>query len=398
MFKLYCRIYQFLFRCASFLLPWRFPKILSNFDSLVEVLTQKNVKTALLVTDVGIVKAELHLELLNKLHTNGIRCIMYDKTLQNPTIENTEEALVLYKMEDCTAIIALGGGSPLDCAKGVGARVARPRKTIPKMRGTLKVLKRIPLFVAIPTTSGTGSENTLAAVITNSVTHEKYAITDPSLFPHYALMNPALTIGLPPLLTAYTGMDALSHAVEAYIGQCNTCQTRKDALKATQLIFENLFVAFSDGQNIAARKNMQDASFLAGKAFTRAYVGNIHAVAHTLGGEYGTQHGLANAAIMPHILDMYGKHIHKRLSEMAVAAGLANKTATNEENAEKFIAAIREMNAKMGIPDKISDLKKEDVPKLAKRALKEANPLYPVPIIFKLKEMKKVYYKILKEV
>jgi alcohol dehydrogenase class IV len=397
MFNFYCRLYQLVFRCASVVLPWRRPKILNSFDSISELLQQKNVKSVLFVTDEGLIKTGLHIELLNKLDENNLRCIIYDKTLQNPTVDNIEEALMLYKKEGCTAIIAFGGGSPMDCAKGIGARVARPRKSIAKMRGTLKVLKRMPLFIAIPTTSGTGSETTLAAVITNSATHEKYAITDPALFPHYALMEPALTAGLPPFLTACTGMDALSHAVEAYIGRSNTRQTRKDALKATELVFDNLLTVFSDGQNLSARKNMQDAAFLAGAAFTRAYVGNIHAVAHTLGGQYGTQHGLANAVIMPYVLEMYSKCIDKRLSEMAVAAGIAAETASYRENAEKFIAALREMNAKMGIPEKISELKKEDISTLAKRALREANPLYPVPVIFNQEKMEKVYQHILME-
>jgi len=397
MYKLYCRLYQFIFRCASVVLPWRRPEILSSYDSLAALLRKKSVISVLFITDSGLVKAGLHSALVKILENNHVRCAVYDKTQQNPTIDNIEEALALYKKEGCTAIIAFGGGSPMDCAKGVGARVARPKKSISKMRGQLKVLKKIPLLIAIPTTAGTGSETTLAAVITDSLTHEKYAINDPALFPRYALLMPELTVGLPPLLTACTGMDALCHAVEAYAGQSNTCQTRKDALKAAELIFENLLTAFSEGQNLNSRKNMMDAAFLAGAAFTRAYVGNIHAVAHTLGGQYGTPHGQANAVIMPYVLEMYGGKVHQRLSEMAVAAGIAEKTASIRENAEKFIAAIRKMNAQMGIPNKISELKAEDIPTLAGRAMREANPLYPVPVIFNRKSMEQVYHQIIKE-
>ena len=395
MYKFYCRLYQFIFRCATVFLPWRRPVILNSFDSLAVLLREKGVKCVLLVTDAGLVKIGLHATILQLLERAAISCAVYDRTQQNPTIDNIEEALILYKAKNCTAIIALGGGSPMDCAKGVGARVARPKKNIPKMRGQLKILKRMPLFIAIPTTAGTGSETTLAAVITDSVTHEKYAINDPSLFPHYALLEPMLTVGLPPFITACTGMDALCHAVEAYIGGSNTRQTRKDALKATELIFRNLLSAFSDGQNISARKNMQDAAYLGGAAFTRAYVGNIHAVAHTLGGQYGTSHGLANAVIMPYVLDMYGHKIHKSLSEMAIAAGIADKTLSTKENAEMFIASIRALNNKMGIPDKIPELINEEIPALARRALMEANPLYPVPVIFNQEEMEKVYFKLL---
>ena len=397
MYKMYCRLYQFIFRCAVIFLPWRRPELLSDFASLAALLHKKHVKSVLVVTDSGLVKLGLHTELIQTLAGHSIRSVLYDKTLQNPTIDNIEDAVALYKKEDCTAIIALGGGSPMDCAKGVGARVARPQKSIRKMRGQLKVLKKMPLFIAIPTTAGTGSETTLAAVITDSATHEKYAINDPSLIPHYALLEPLLTVGLPPFITAATGMDALCHAVEAYIGQSNTRQTCKDALEATELIFANLFMAFSNGENLSARKNMQDAAFLAGAAFTRAYVGNIHAVAHTLGGQYSTPHGLANAVIMPYVLEMYGSKVYKPLSEMAVAAGIADTSASNRENAEKFIAAIRKMNAQMGIPDKLPEVKAEDIPTLAKRALREANPLYPVPVIFNHKEMEKVYYQIMED-
>ena len=395
--KLYCRLYQFIFRCATVFLLWRRPEILNSFESLSVLLQKKNAMTVLLITDAVLVKLGLHTALLETLKSAHIRCIVYDRTLQNPTVDNIEEALAIYRKEACTALIAFGGGSPMDCAKGVGARVARPKKSIPQMRGQLKVLKKLPLLIAIPTTAGTGSETTLAAVITDSSTHEKYAINDPSLFPHYALLMPQLTAGLPPFITACTGMDALCHAVEAYIGRSNTSRTRNDALKATELIFTNLLMAFSEGQNLIARKNMQDAAFLAGAAFTRAYVGNIHAVAHTLGGQYGTPHGLANAVIMPYVLEMYGNKVYQTLSEMAVAAGIADKMATNKENAEKFIAAIREMNTKMGIPDKIPELKADDIPTLAGRALREANPLYPVPVIFDRNNMEKVYNKIIRE-
>ncbi|MCL1854011.1 MAG: iron-containing alcohol dehydrogenase [Peptococcaceae bacterium] len=389
------RLYQFLFRCAALFLPWRRPERLEDFANLAALLRDKNIKSILMVTDTGLVALGLHEELLQTLEKAGIHCAFYDKTAPNPTIDNIEEALALYKKDQCNAILALGGGSPMDCAKGVGARAARPRKSITQMRGQLKVLRKMPLFIAIPTTAGTGSETTLTAVVTDSATHEKYAINDPALFPHYAILEPGLTARMPPFLTACTGMDALCHAVEAYIGRSNTRQTRRDALKAAELIFRNLYTAFSDGQNLAARKNMQEASFLAGAAFTRAYVGNIHAVAHTLGGQYGTPHGLANAVIMPYILDMYGDKIHKPLSEMAAAAGIADSPPPGHNNtagnAQKFIAAIRELNARMGIPDKLSDLQEADIPLLAGRAMGEANPLYPVPVIFRREDMTKAY-------
>ncbi|MCL1965345.1 MAG: iron-containing alcohol dehydrogenase [Firmicutes bacterium] len=397
MYKLYCRIYQFAFRLAAVFLPFKRPEFLRDFTALAELLSQKGIQSVLIVTDAGLVRKGQHTEMVRALGDRDIRYVIYDKTVPNPTIENTEEALELYRQGHCAAIIALGGGSPMDCAKAVGARVAHPKKSISQMRGQLKVRKAIPLLIAVPTTAGTGSETTLAAVVTDSTTHEKYGIVDPVLIPSYALLEPKLTVSLPSHITAWTGMDALCHAVEAYIGHSNTAQTRKDALKAVELIFRNLYTAFSDGQNLIARKNMQDAAFLAGLAFTRAYVGNIHAVAHTLSGQYGTQHGLANAVIMPYILDMYDGKVDKPLSELARAAGAAVAAASAHENAKAFIAAIRELNAKMEIPDKLSELKAEDIPLLAERALREANPLYPVPVIFRREDMEKVYGYILRK-
>jgi alcohol dehydrogenase class IV len=265
------------------------------------------------------------------------------------------------------------------------------------MRGQLKIGKKLPLLIALPTTAGSGSETTLSASITDSKTHEKYAVIDPVLIPHYALLEPKLTVGLSPEMTATTGMDALCHAVEAYIGGSNTKQTKQDALKAVELIFANIYIAYNEGENLAARKNMQEAAFLAGTAFTRAYVGNIHSIAHTLGGQYGVAHGLANAVIMPHVLEIYGAAVYKSLSELAVAARLASlaETATNEEKAQGFIDAIKELNKKMGIPEKIEALQADDIPVLAGRALKESNPLYPVPVIFERKEMEEAYRRLL---
>jgi len=396
MYKLYCRLYQFVYRRVAVFLPWRRPERLIGYAALTDLLKKNSISRVLLVTDTGLTRLGLHVELVRTLEDAKIRCALYDKTVQNPTIDNIEEALEIYKREGCGAIIALGGGSPMDCAKGVGARVARPKKSITKMRGQLKVMRKMPLFVAIPTTAGTGSETTLAAIITDSATHEKYAINDPALIPHYALFEPALTAGLPPFITACTGIDALCHAVEAYIGGSNTRLTRKEALQAAKLIFENLYTVFKDGKNLIARENMQEAAYFAGAAFTRAYVGNIHAVAHTFGGQYSTPHGLANAVIMPFVLEIYGKKVYRRLSEMAVAAGVADKTGTDKDNAVKFIAAIKELNKKMGIPNKLTDLRAGDIPAMIKRALREANPLYPAPVIFGREKMEKIYNLLLK--
>lgn len=394
MYKLYCRLYQLAFRCAAYALPWRQPELIRLKD-LSMVLERNGVTKALVVTDTGLVKLGLVNRVTEQLNGVGIAYTVYDRTVANPTVKNVEEAYSYFRKEHCNGIIALGGGSPMDCAKAVGARAARPNKSISRMRGQLKVLSSMPFFVAVPTTAGTGSETTLAAVITDSTTHEKYAVNDPSLIPHCAVLDPYMTKDLPSQITAETGMDALVHAVEAYIGGSNTKRTKKAALAATRLIFANLPAAYANGGDMKARENMQNAAYLAGLAFTRAYVGNIHAVAHTLGGQYRTPHGLANAVIMPYVLDAYGPCVYRPLAELAKAAGIADSGASDKKNAKKFIKAIRRMNRDMNIPDKIADLRKEEIPLLAGRALREANPLYPVPRIFNRRDMAEIFNKIL---
>jgi alcohol dehydrogenase len=394
MYKLYCRMYQHAYRGASYLLPWRKPELISgenSVDRLPPLIKRKGIKSVLIVTDKGISSLGLLNGLLVQMEAEGLSYSVYDKTVPNPTIDNIEEALRIYQTNNCEAIIAFGGGSPMDCAKGVGARAARPDKTIPQMKGQLKVRKRIPTLFAIPTTAGTGSEATLAAVISNPETHEKYAVNDPCLIPHFAVLDPLLTVKLPPHITSTTGMDALTHAVEAYIGRSRTKETIQCSKDAVTLIFENLYEAYSNGENITARTKMQKASYLAGVAFTRAYVGYVHAIAHTLGGFYSIPHGLANAIILPHVLEYYGDSVHAQLAELADTAGISRASDTTEQKAAAFIEAIKKLNRDMGIPEKVSGIAESDIPLMVKRALAEANPLYPVPKILTEKDLLQLY-------
>ena len=396
MIKLYCRIFQIIMRLAAYALPWRKPELLEGKGSVTELpgrIVKDGVGSVLLVTDKGIMSLGLADGLLEALKAAGVAAAVYDKTVPNPTIDNIEEALVMYKEKGCGGIIALGGGSAMDCAKGVGARVARPRKSITRMKGLLKVTHKLPPLYAIPTTAGTGSEATVAAVVVDAKTQEKYAIMDPALIPRLAVLDPLLTEKLPPFITATTGMDALTHAVEAYIGRANTRETREMAKKTVSLVFENLFNAYSDGSDMTARENMQRAAYFGGVAFTRAYVGNIHAVAHTLGGMYGVAHGLANAVILPHILDDFGECVYKPLAELADVAGIPG--GTTERKAKAFIAAIRELNSNMGIPAVIDGINEDDVPIMAERAFHEANPTYPVPRVFSREDFISVYHRLM---
>ena len=392
--KIYCRVFQAAFRIALPLLPYREPQIIKSCVKISEVLKKENATSVLVVTDKGIVNNGLLKSVEDVLAKSGFQFTVYDDTLPNPTVINVEDALKLYKLNKCDAIIAIGGGSSMDCAKAVGVRVTYPKRTVNQLGGKLKAWRKLPTFIAIPTTAGTGSETTLAAMITDSVTHHKYAIMSFPVIPHYAVLDASLTYSLPPYLTATTGMDALTHAVEAYIGRSTTKETRRLALEATKLVFDNVYIAYSDGKNHTARENMLYAAYKAGIAFSKSYVGYIHAIAHSLGGMYGTPHGLANTVIMPYVLEAYGKSVYKKLYNLALHAGICNEKDSCETGAMKFIDAVKKLNSDMGISDKIEGIKREDVFALSKHAEKEANPLYPVPKLMTRKELENFYYEI----
>lgn len=390
--KIYCRLFQTGMRIAIPLLPYRSPKLLHSTDSLPAIFRELKISRVLLVTDGGIRALGLTKHLEDLLQENRIAVTVYDKTVANPTTDNIDEALALYKANGCQALIGFGGGSSMDCAKAVGARVARPRKSLAKMKGILKVMRPLPPLFAVPTTAGTGSETTLAAVITDAKTREKYPINDFPLIPKYAVLDPEVTRSLPPFITASTGLDALTHATEAYIGRSTTKKTRRCALEAVKLIFANIETVYKNGDDMKARENMLFASYLAGLAFTVSYVGYVHAVAHSLGGRYNTPHGLANAVLLPIVLRSYGKTVHKKLKRLAIAAQIACEADSPAKAAEKFIGSIEDFLDKFSLGRTLCDIKKDDIPELARRADKEGNPLYPVPVLMDSRELERFYY------
>lgn len=381
--KAFYRVYQQTFRVAMCVFDWSEPTLLEGpgaIRKLPEFIKSKGLKKVLIVTDKGLMGIHLLDSLFEEMEKAGVEYVVYDGTQPNPSIENIEDARQLYVDNNCQGVIAFGGGSPMDCAKAAAARVTNPKISVRKMRGVLKLHHKLPPFFAVPTTAGTGSETTLAAVVTDTATHEKNAINDIRLKPRFAVLDPELTVGLPPHITSTTGMDALTHAVEAYIGKSNVKSTEAYAEKATKMIFENIEKAYSNGKDIEARDAMLKASFYAGQAFTRAYVGYVHAIAHNLGGQYGVPHGLANAIILPYVLEYYGETAHKRLAKLAEIAGVKT-TGSDKEKAEAFIEAIKTLNKNMNIPDGFDMVQEKDIPVIVERALKEGNPLYPVPKI-----------------
>ena len=321
--KGYCRLFQLAFHAALPILPYREPEIYDSISHLPQLLSAKQLRSVLLVTDPGLRACGATAPLEDLLRESGIHCAVYDQTRANPTVHNVEEALTLYHRERCQCLIAFGGGSSMDCAKAVGARVAYPKKQLSRLKGLLRVWKKIPTLIVIPTTAGTGSEVTVTAVITDTDKKHKYTMNNFTFIPRYAVHDPAVTYSLPPHLTATTGMDALTHAVEAYIGGSTSRETRQLSEEAVKLIFENIETACRDGRNHTARKNMLRAAYAAGIAFSKSYVGYIHAVAHSLGGQYNIPHGLANSVLMPIVLDSYGKKVYPKLHKLAIAAGIS---------------------------------------------------------------------------
>lgn len=393
--RAYCRIYQSIFRLLLPFLPYREPSIYHSQDDLIDLLKIKKITSIMLITDKGIRGSGLTRKLENLLKDNNISLVVYDKTNANPTVENVEEARSLYLENNCQGLIAFGGGSAMDCAKATGARIAYPKKSLYQLKGVLKVIRKIPLLIAIPTTAGTGSEVTLAAVISDHQKHHKYTLMDFTLIPRYAVLDPSVTYSLPPHLTSTTGMDALTHAVEAFIGRSTTKETRKKALEATALIFNNIEKAYKNGEDYEARANMLKAAYLAGIAFSKSYVGYIHAIAHSLGGQYNVPHGLANSVIMPYVLEAYGDKISKKLHKLAISAGISKKEDDINESAKRFIQEIKKLNQNMNIPTYIKGIKKEDIKEMARKADKEANPLYPVPKLLNANELEKFYYQLM---
>ena len=384
---IYCRTVQAVLRAALPVLPYREPEVFHSCGELSTVFQKENIRRVLIVTDVGIVRSGIAAQLEAVLDEDDISYAVYDQTRPNPTVVNVEQALSLYRRYRCQALIAIGGGSSMDCAKAVGARLARPGTPLGKLKGTLRILRPLPTLIAIPTTAGTGSETTLAAVITDTQAQHKYVMNDFVLIPKYAVLDARLTLSLPPHLTATTGMDALTHAVEAYIGRSTTRQTRQEALEATRLVFANVERAYRNGKDYEARSNMLTAAYRAGIAFSRSYVGYVHAVAHSLGGQYNIPHGLANAVLLPYVLERYGSCIHRKLHDLAIAAGVADAQESDAGAAAKFIRAIRLLNARMGIPETLEGIRPEDIPVMAAHAEKEANPLYPVPRLMTREEL-----------
>jgi alcohol dehydrogenase len=343
-----------------------------------EVIAGFGHSKVLIVTDGVIAKLGLLNGIQNALHEGGTQTVVFDKITPDAPIPLIQEGIDFCRQHDCDAIVAFGGGSSMDSAKAIAISMTNP-KPLRSLAGYFKGRSNpLPIY-AVPTTAGTGSEVTVAAVIADPVKHDKVVIIDPRLVPKMAALDASLMTGLPPHITAATGIDALTHAVEAFVGNWATPYTNGMALAAVGLIFENLRTCYSKGSDLAAREKMALASTYAGLAFTRANVGYVHAIAHQFGGKYHTPHGLANAIMLPHVLRYSAPSIIPQLAKLAVRAKLGKESERDDQLAEKFLDAIDQLNRDLGIPLYLDKLQAADIPALAKAACHEAHTGYPVP-------------------
>ena len=351
-----------------------------------ELIKARGYARVLVITDQVLTKLGLLDNMLAGLEKAGVVFFTYSDVVPNPTIENIEAAKVLYQKNNCQAIIAFGGGSVIDCAKMTGV-VALTSKPVRRYDMMIPLIPKMAPLIAVPTTAGTGSEVTISAVITDEKRHKKMAITDAKLAPDMAVLDAQLMAGLPKPITAATGIDALTHAVEAFVGNWKFKVTDDYAIKAVVQIFKYLERAYTNGSDIEARHEMAIGATYGGYAFRTAGVGYVHGIAHRLSELYGVPHGLANAIVLPHVLHKSFEEIYKKLADLSRKAGLAQTGQADRAAAEDFIAKIEALNEALGIPKYAEKIKPEDIPLIAKRAIGEANKTYPVPGVMNKKEM-----------
>lgn len=365
--------------------------------SLCQLIGGSGAKRVLVVTDAVLAKLGVVEPARRALEAEGVAVAVFDGIIPDPTHDVLDKGLAAVRAQGSDAILAIGGGSSIDAAKIIAA-MATTGKSSAKLVGMLKVSKPpLPLY-AVPTTAGTGSEVTVAAVVTDPVAHVKSVVIDPKLVPLAAALDPEMMKGMPAPITAATGMDALTHAVESYVNRWPHQETPMFCVTAVKLIFGNLPRACTDGADLEAREAMALASLYAGLAFTKAYVGYVHAFSHKIGGVYGVPHGLGNAIVLPYVLDFLkdAPYAEARLAELAVAIGAGSASEPKAALAQRFVDRVRELNRTVGIPEKIAPLRREDVGTIARAAMIEAHRDYPVPKNMSLAEAEALLERCLK--
>lgn len=401
------RIYQYVI--CSVMHKMRYNnKVLSGRGMVYRIpyiLKRDDIYKVLIISGPHIIKSDMLKRILKVFTKSGLDYVVFSEISYETETEDAERARKVYINNNCKAIVAIGGGSVIDCAKATAAGIVNPDKQIRELLGYQKVVKSIPVIVAVPTTAGTGSETTTCAVIKDAVTGNKRVIADTRLIPKYAVLDPVLTVSMSKKLTSYTGMDAFTHAIEAYINKYSSANAKKDAKSAIKLIVENLTAVYDNGRDINLRKNMLEASYLAGRAFTRTSVGYVHAIGHAIGGRYNLPHGMAVSVVLPYVLTWYGKSIYIKLAELADSSEVSAKNMTVRQKSKAFIKYIDTLNKRFGIVKmfKVSLIEhanskcitKKDIEEMAKCAIIEANPYYPVPKIMSQAECENIIQRIL---
>lgn len=393
--RIWGRIYQCVLFIFSKLIKFRKPIILDSTSKLIDEIEKNNFKNILLITGKRVSQSKSYIDLKSVLSKYNL--FTFEEMIPEPDITDIEKVIEDVKDKAINMVIGFGGGSVMDSSKIISARLANPKRSIEQMRGVMHVGKKIVTLTLIPTTAGTGSEATVAAVVSNHELQQKYAINDPKLIPTYTLFIPEVLYSLPSSLTASTGMDALTHAVEAYIGRSNTLETKTKAVQAIKMIFDNLYLSYTEPENYKARLNMLYASHYAGIAFTKAYVGYVHGLAHALGARYSLGHGVLNATLLPLVLRTYGKSVYRKLARLSILCGVSEAHDTKEEAAIKFIEKIEELNTLMNMPKSYKEIKKDDIPDMINHINKEVYPLYPVPRYLGNDEIKRIYKNIMED-
>ena len=359
---------------------------------LVDVLKEKHLTHYMIVTTPGFIKRGTLQSFFEALTQNDIQYSIFHDIKPDPEISDVEKLKEMFIKDGCQALIAIGGGSAIDCSKAALACVQMKNLDVKTVLHTGRVSKQLPLLIAVPTTAGTGSEVTAGAVITDPIKKRKYALSHLFLIPKYAVLDSSLLTSLPAKMTAYSGMDALTHAIEAYINCFNNRKTNEYALCAIKSIFQYLVPSFEDGLNMQYRLELLEASYNAGVAISNNYVGYVHAIAHGIGGMYHLQHGMINAIILPIVLEEYGGAVVGKLAKIADVVGITG--ATNQDKSKQFIQKLKDLNQIFSIPTSIPEIQEEDIHYLATGAEKEGNPTYPTPVTWNVVQFEKVIRKI----
>lgn len=359
---------------------------------LVDVLKEKHLTHYMIVTTPGFIKRGTLQSFFEALTQNDIQYSIFHDVKPDPEISDVEKLKEMFIKDGCQALIAIGGGSVIDCSKAALACVPMKNLDVKTILHTGRVSKQLPLLIAVPTTAGTGSEVTAGAVITDPIKKRKYALSHLFLIPKYAVLDASLLTSLPAKMTAYSGMDALIHAIEAYINCFNNRKTNEYALCAIKSIFQYLVPSFEDGLNMQYRLELLEASYNAGVAISNNYVGYVHAIAHGIGGMYHLQHGMINAIILPIVLEEYGGAVVGKLAKIADVVGITG--ATDQDKSKQFIQKLKDLNQIFSIPTSIPEIQEEDIHYLATGAEKEGNPTYPTPVTWNVAQFEKVIRKI----